>query len=173
MKEKSYYIPIGIVTVLIPVVVLIINIMPKPSVELGFDLKILPAFNALLNAITTGFLTIGFYFIRNGKIQYHKRCMLTAFVLSILFLLSYVLYHTFAEETKYGGEGWLKTVYFSLLISHIILAGCIVPLALITLIRALSERFDKHKKIARWTLPLWLYVTVTGVIVYFMIAPYY
>lgn len=99
--------------------------------------------------------------------------MITSIILSGIFLASYVTYHSLTEPTSYGGEGVVRIIYYILLITHIMLAATIVPLVLITLVRALSNRFDKHKRIARWTLPLWLYVTITGVIVYFMIAPYY
>ena len=99
--------------------------------------------------------------------------MLTAFALSALFLISYVIYHSLAEETHFGGEGVIRYIYFFILITHIILAAAIVPLVLITLVRGLSNKFDKHRKIARWTFPLWLYVAVTGVVVYLMLRPYY
>lgn len=99
--------------------------------------------------------------------------MLSAVGVSVLFLVSYVTYHATTESTIYGGEGTIRYVYLFILLTHIILAIAIVPLVLITLSRALAQKFDKHKKIARWTLPLWLYVTITGVIVYFMISPYY
>jgi putative membrane protein len=99
--------------------------------------------------------------------------MTTAIVLSVLFLLSYVTYHAASESTKFGGEGAIKSIYYFILLSHILLAIVIVPLVLISYVRALSEKFDKHRKIARYTLPLWLYVTITGVIVYLMISPYY
>jgi putative membrane protein len=99
--------------------------------------------------------------------------MLAAFALSAVFLIMYVVYHTLSDETHFGGQGWIRPVYYFLLITHIILAAVILPLILITLSRGLQQKFDKHRKIAKITLPLWLYVTVTGVIVYFMIAPYY
>jgi putative membrane protein len=116
---------------------------------------------------------LGVYFIKNKKRQAHKTVMLSAFTLSVLFLLSYVLYHSQAPATHYGGEGIIKIIYFFILITHIILAACIVPLALFTLLRAWRSEFVKHKAIAKWTFPIWLYVTITGVIVYFMISPYY
>ena len=107
------------------------------------------------------------------KFDLHKKLMLSAVGVSVLFLLSYVTYHATSESTVFGGEGAIRVVYLFILLTHIVLAIAIVPLVLVTLSRALSQKFDKHKKIARWTLPLWLYVTITGVIVYFMIAPYY
>jgi putative membrane protein len=118
-------------------------------------------------------LITAFIAIRKRNIKLHRNLMLTALGLSLLFLLSYVTYHSLTESTPYGGEGALRTLYFVILISHILLAIAIVPLVLITFVQALAERFDKHKKIARITLPIWLYVTITGVIVYWMIEPYY
>lgn len=135
--------------------------------------EMLPAVNATLNGISAVLLTIGYILIRNGKWRIHKKVMLTAFGVSILFLISYLIYHANAGSTPFTGEGWVRPVYFAILITHIILAAAIVPLALITLFRGLRERFDKHRKIARWTLPIWLYVSVTGVIIYVMLYHLY
>ena len=129
--------------------------------------------NASINGTATVVLIAGFLAIRNGKIQLHKRLMSLAILLSVLFLVSYVAYHLTTVSTPFGGEGAIKSLYFFILISHILLSAAIVPLVLITYVRALSQRFDKHRKIARITLPIWLYVTITGVVVYFMISPYY
>ncbi|MFQ5824829.1 MAG: DUF420 domain-containing protein [bacterium] len=133
----------------------------------------LPTVNATLNGISACFLSVGYFFIRKKKIIAHKFCMLSAFATSILFLVSYLIYHYNIGSKPFTGEGWIRPVYFTILISHTILAGVIVPLAIITLTRALKERFDKHKKIARWALPLWLYVSVTGVTVYLMLYQLY
>ena len=129
----------------------------------------LPTLNAMLNATSAILLTIGYGFIRKGRRMAHKRTMLSAFVVSVFFFISYLIYHSVAGDTPFQGEGWIRPVYFTILISHIILAALIVPLALITLFRALRERFDRHRKIARWTLPIWLYVSVTGVLIYLML----
>jgi putative membrane protein len=129
----------------------------------------LPTLNASLNATSAIFLCIGFVFIRRGNIAAHKACMLTAFAASIVFLASYLYYHFHVGSVRFTGEGWVRPVYFSILISHTILAAAIVPLALITLWRAFREKFDKHKRLARWTLPIWLYVSVTGVVIYGML----
>lgn len=137
------------------------------------DIYILPKINAVLNSLTFLFLFAGLIFIKNGKKVLHQGSMITAFVLSSLFLVSYVIYHYQAPHTSYGGEGVIRYIYFGLLISHILLATTIVPLALITVFRAVKMDYKKHKKIARWTLPIWLYVSLTGVIIYFLIAPYY
>ncbi len=129
----------------------------------------LPALNATLNAISFVLLTTGWLLIKSGRRQAHKRCMIAALVMSALFLTSYVIYHLEAGSVPFQKTGWIRTVYFLVLIPHVILAVAIVPMVVITVSRALSKRFDKHKKIARWTLPLWLYVSVTGVIVYLML----
>lgn len=130
-------------------------------------------FNASLNGASGILLVVGFSMIRQGRIQSHKRCMLAAFVASSIFLVSYVVYHIRVGNILFQGHGWIRPVYFTILISHVILAIVIVPLAIITLSRALAERFDRHRRIARWTLPLWLYVSVTGVIVYLMLYQFY
>ncbi len=133
----------------------------------------LPEINALLNSLSAILVVLGYFFIRRKRISAHKVCMLSAFSLSALFLVCYVTYH-FTEGIKYfTGTGAIRAVYFTILTSHTILAVVIVPLVLITLARALKGRFDRHRAIARWTLPLWLYVSVTGVVVYFMLFRLY
>jgi uncharacterized membrane protein YozB (DUF420 family) len=129
----------------------------------------LPAVNATLNALSSVWLAIGFIFIRQKKIPAHRFCMLAALITSALFFISYLTYHYHAGSKPFQGQGAIRTVYFSILLTHTILAVTIVPMALITLFRALRKRFDKHKRIARWTLPIWFYVSVTGVIIYFML----
>lgn len=133
----------------------------------------LPAVNATLNGISAILLAIGFGLIKSGRWRAHKKVMLSAFVVSVLFLISYLTYHASAGDTLFQGQGWIRPVYFTILISHIILAAAIVPLALITLSRALGSKFIRHKKIARWTLPVWFYVSVTGVLIYFMLYHWY
>ena len=129
----------------------------------------LPALNATLNAISFVFLVTGYVFIRKGQWRKHRACMISALVVSGLFLSSYVIYHLNVGSVPFRKTGWIRTVYFAVLIPHVILAAAIVPLVFITVSRALSRRFDKHRRIARWTLPLWLYVSITGVIVYVML----
>ena len=131
------------------------------------------ALNATLNAVSAILLTCGFAAIRAGKREAHKRFMISAFVVSCAFLVSYLVYHYRVGHVAFQGQGWIRPVYFALLISHTILAAVIVPLILITLRRAWLERFDKHKVIAKWTLPLWFYVCITGVIVYVMLYQVY
>lgn len=129
----------------------------------------LPALNATLNGIASVLLVTGYVFIRRGQWRRHRACMISALVVSGLFLTSYVIYHLNVGSVPFRKTGWIRTVYFAVLIPHVILAAAITPMVLITVSRALSGRFDKHRAIARWTLPLWLYVSVTGVIVYLML----
>jgi len=133
-----------------------------------------PALNAALNGTSAVLLACGYLAIRSKKIQLHKAFMISAFLVSCAFLVSYVAYHLrIREVVHFQGQGWIRPVYFTLLTSHTVLAIVIVPLILITLRRAWLKRFDRHRIIARWTLPLWFYVSVTGVIVYFMVYQLY
>jgi len=129
----------------------------------------LPALNAGLNAVSAVFLATGYRYIRRKRMAAHRACMVAAFVFSTLFLASYVVYHARVGSVGFQHQGWIRPVYFTILITHVSLAAVILPMALITLSRALRETFDKHRKIARWTLPLWLYGSVTGVVVYLML----
>jgi len=133
-----------------------------------------PALNATLNATSAFLLAGGYAAIRAGKMQVHKKLMVSAFSVSAVFLVSYVTYHLRVKQVVlFQGQGWIRPVYFALLLSHTVLAIVIVPMILVTLRRAWMEKFDKHRLIARWTLPLWFYVCVTGVIVYFMVYQIY
>ena len=129
----------------------------------------LPAVNATLNSISFILLVTGYAFIRRGDRRKHKACMVGALIVSALFLTSYVIYHSQVGSVPFRGTGWIRTVYFAVLIPHVILAAAIVPPVLITASRGLTAKYDKHRRIARWTLPLWLYVSITGVIVYLML----
>jgi uncharacterized membrane protein YozB (DUF420 family) len=122
-----------------------------------------------LNAASTVCLVLGYIMIRSRRILAHRLCMSAAFLLTTAFLVSYVIYHLKVGSVRFAGQGWIRPVYFTLLISHIVLAAAILPLALVTLTRALRERFDAHRRIARWTLPIWLYVSVTGVVIYWLL----
>lgn len=133
----------------------------------------LPAVNATLNAISAILLVVGYRLIRRGRIQQHRKVMIAAFAVSTLFLIGYIVYHANVGSRRFTAEGPVRTIYFFVLITHVVLAALVPPMALITLIRALRERFDKHAKLARWTLPIWLYVSVTGVIVYVMLYQLY
>jgi uncharacterized membrane protein YozB (DUF420 family) len=132
-------------------------------------LRDLPALNAALNATSAVLLAAGFILIRAGRREAHKRAMLAALACSTLFLTSYLVYHAQVGSVRFRGEGPVRLVYFAILISHTILAVTVVPLALVTLVRALQARFDRHRRIARITLPIWGYVSVTGVVVYWML----
>ena len=129
----------------------------------------LPALNAALNSISAVFLFAGFLFIRQNHVKAHRASMLSAVVCSTLFLISYLVYHYHVGSVRFQGQGIVRVVYFAILLTHTILAAAIVPLVLMTLVRALRNRFDAHLRIARWTFPLWLYVSVTGVVVYLML----
>ena len=133
------------------------------------DLTDLPAVNATLNGISAVLLVIGYVLIRRRKLEQHRRVMIAAFSTSVLFLISYLIYHGNVGSKPYTGQGPIRSVYFFILITHIVLAAFVPPMAIITLVRGLRARYDAHRKLARWTLPIWLYVSVTGVIVYVML----
>jgi putative membrane protein len=162
----------GLSAVVCGLVVLLI-LSPRLVTIEGLDISALPAFHALLNGTTAVLLGTGFFLIRARKIHWHRRAMLTAFTLSCVFLVSYLVYHSQAPEASFGGEGWIRPLYLFVLISHIGLAPVVLPFALYTLARGLRDERARHRQVARVTLPLWLYVAVTGVIVYLMMAPYY
>lgn len=172
MLKSKVYLPLVIsFSIIIPTVVAILYL--SPTIKTEIDFSFLPAVNATLNGLTAIMLIFGFIAIRKRIFEVHLRFMKLAMILSVLFLVSYILYHSTSEPTSYGGGGISKYVYYFLLISHIILAAGIVPLVLITYLRTLSLRFDKHRIIAKITLPLWLYVSISGFIIYMMISPYY
>ena len=172
--EKKYNKWIITLSVLIPVAVAVLfKIKLK---DLGFNvapLPILPPIYATINGVTAVLLVSAVLAIKKGKRQLHEKLMKTAIACSLVFLLLYIAYHMTTDSTKFGGEGVLKYVYYFILLSHILLSIAVIPLVLITYVRALANKFDKHKKIAKITFPIWLYVAVTGVVVYLMISPYY
>jgi putative membrane protein len=171
-QNENRYRPLIIgASIIIPLVVAILYF--APTWKTGIDFGFLPPFYAGVNATTAIVLLLGLRAILKGNVVLHKRYMSTAILLSVVFLLAYILYHLTKESTVFGGTGIVKTIYYCLLLSHILLSVAIVPLVLITYTRALSEKFDKHKRIAKITLPIWLYVAISGVVVYFMISPYY
>lgn len=169
----KYKVILGVLATAVPLVVAVLYYFPEAFRIPGAQVKFLPAVNAVLNSLTALFLVLGFLFIRKKQVTRHRAMMITAFSLSSLFLVSYVVYHSQVPSTKFGGEGLIRVVYLALLLSHILLAIVTVGLVLFTLYFALTQQFVKHRRIARWTFPVWLYVSVTGVIVYFMISPYY
>lgn len=173
-EEKKYNRWIVTLSVAIPLVVaLLFGVNLR---RMGFDVKplgFLPPIYATINGLTACLLVFAVWAVRNGKRKLHERVMKLAILCSVLFLAMYVAYHMTADSTPFGGTGIIRPVYYFILITHIILSVAIIPLVLITYVRALAARFDKHRKIARIAFPLWLYVAVTGVLVYVMISPYY
>lgn len=145
----------------------------KFNITLGFDGHIFAKLNAIVNSVVTVLLIAGLVTVKQRKYLLHKKIMFAAMILSIVFLISYICHHLFAGETKFGGTGAIRLVYFIILSTHIFLAAVILPFILFTAYRALIAEFPKHAKLARITWPIWLYVSATGVIVYFMISPYY
>ncbi|HEX8428588.1 DUF420 domain-containing protein [Hymenobacter sp.] len=158
---------------IIPVAVAILHYFPNTFRIEGAQVKMLPAVNAVLNSLTAVLLVAGYYFIRQKNVIRHRTMMGLAFLMGSFFLVSYVVYHSQVPSTKFGGVGLIRSVYYFFLLTHITLAAVTVALVLFTLYFALTQQFAKHRRIARWTFPIWLYVSVTGVIVYFMISPYY
>ncbi|MVM40141.1 DUF420 domain-containing protein [Spirosoma sp. HMF3257] len=145
----------------------------RQKVDLGYWTTYLPHINGIINSLTTVLLLMGFYFIKQKNVEAHKRTMLTAFALGSLFLVSYVLYHLTNESTPFGGQGWIRPVYYFLLISHIVLSVVVVWFVLRAVYYALSGQIARHKATVKYAFPIWLYVSITGVIVYLMIKPYY
>lgn len=145
----------------------------KLEVDLGFDVHLFARANATINSIVAVLLVVALVAVKSKKYQLHKTLMMAAMLLSVLFLLSYICHHLFAGETKFGGEGISKTIYYIILFTHIPLAGLILPFILFTAYRALISEWPQHKKLAKITWPIWFYVAVTGVVVYWMISPYY
>ncbi len=169
MRDRLALTSIGVISALVLVIVAFLLLGRQTESQAGYDVSALPTLNAFLNGISAVLLVTGYSFIRRKKVTAHRTCMLTAFGVSSLFLVSYLIYHYHAGSVPFRGRGLVRPIYFTLLISHIVLAACIVPLALTTIYRAWTEDFERHRRIARWTLPLWLYVSVTGVIVYWML----
>ncbi len=161
------------ISLLVPALVTILFYVAAPQVNIGIDLKFFPMFHAILNSGTTICLLLGLIFIKMKNQKAHKVSMMTAFAISAVFLLSYVFYHSISEPTTFGGEGALKSIYYFILITHIILAALVLPFILFTFYRAWTADFQKHKRIAKITFPIWLYVAITGVLVYVLISPYY
>lgn len=155
------------------VVLLLVGLMRRVKIDTDIDFSFLPPLHATLNGLTAVILVVALYFIKNGQVENHRKAIYAAMVCSALFLLSYVVYHFTTPETRYGGEGAMRTVYFFFLITHVVLAALTLPFILLTFIRAYTNQFDRHKKMARWLFPLWLYVAVTGPICYLMLKPYY
>ena len=172
MTDKKFFILSIIVSVVVFSVVVILNIIPKADYIPSF-VRQLPLLNAFLNGTCSILLLLSLYFIKQKNIQAHKKINLTAFFLSAIFLVSYILYHYFSEETKFPTDNSLRPIYLVILLSHILFAALVLPFILISFYFGLNMKVPQHKKIVRWSYPIWLYVTITGVIVYLMISPYY
>ena len=152
---------------------LLVAVMGRYKLDIGADLSFLPPVHAILNSLVTVFLILAVLAIKNKNVTLHKRMIGGAVVCSVLFLLCYVAYHGTQQEVRYGGEGTLRTIYFIVLISHIILAAVSLPFILVTLSLGYTNHFARHRKMARWVFPIWLYVAATGPVCYLMLRPYY
>jgi putative membrane protein len=162
-----------VVSVAIPLVVAILLNPKVGKIQLGDWTKVLPHLNGIINSLTSITLLMGFYFIKQKNVAAHRRMMGLSFVFGSFFLLGYVLYHLSNESTPFGGQGVVRVIYYFLLISHIVLSIGVVWFVLRAIFYALSGQIEAHKKVAKWAFPIWLYVSITGVIVYMMIRPYY
>jgi putative membrane protein len=169
LRKESYQKLIIAVSILIPLVVAVLFGVKVP----GYDLSFLPPIYATLNGFTAVFLVTAVVAIKNGNRKLHEALMKTNISLSAAFLVMYVLYHMTSDSTPFGGEGSIRYVYYFILITHILLSICVIPMVLFTYLRAWLGNFERHKALAKFTFPIWLYVAVTGVIVYLMISPYY
>lgn len=175
-RNRTDKIAIPIITTLsiaVPIIVLILMNMEVRYNLLGLDVGTFPFFHAVINGCTAMLLLAGYFLIKVGDRRSHRDVMITAFALSCVFLVSYVISKVSNDPVPYGGEGILRPIYFFILISHIILSAIIVPLVLFTMYRGLTKQYEKHRKIARWTFPIWLYIAITGVLVYIFMLPYY
>lgn len=173
-KTDRIVIPIIItLSILVPLIVVVLMNLPLRYNIFGTESGTFPFFHAVLNASTAVLLTVGYFLMTVKEYKMHRNVMITAFGLSVVFLVSYVISKISNDPVPYGGEGILRYLYFFILITHIVLSTIIIPLVLFTMYRGLTGQYDKHSKIARWTFPIWLYVAVTGVLVYCFMWPYY
>ena len=175
-KQDTFFVPLIIsLSIIIPIVVALLMIFPDVFYieSTTIDFTSLPFFHAVLNGSTTILLISGYVLIKNKNTSLHKISMLTAFFFSSLFLISYVISKLTNSPVPFGGEGILKSVYFFILVSHILLSVAVLPLALFSIYRGMTGEINKHKKVVKWTFPIWIYVTITGVLVYIFMVPYY
>lgn len=176
MKSRDrVFIPLIIVlSVIVPLAVAALMLFPDfLKLEMGDEVRQLPFFHAVLNGTTAVLLGLGFYFIRRRQVTLHRTSMVTAFALSALFLVSYVVSKLSNDPVPYGGEGFMRTAYFFILITHILLSVPVLPLAMLAIYRGWTKDYVLHRKVVRWAFPIWMYVAVTGVLVYIFMAPYY
>lgn len=172
MNERKTFRYIMGLSVVVFIVVVVLFMQPKAS-HIPSYVKYLPRLNAFINGTCSLLLIISFIFIMKKKVEIHKRLNILAFILSSVFLVSYILFHSFGIETKYPADAPFRSLYLFILLTHILLAATVLPLVLLSFYRGLTGKIALHKKITRWSFPLWLYVTVSGVVVYLMISPYY
>ncbi len=174
MSDKVYFRIVLFVSIFVFLVVVLLNrqVLPRPEIIPGF-VYFLPKLNAFINGTCSILLLVSLYFIRKKQILIHKRINITTFLLSSIFLVSYILFHYFGNETHFPADNPIRPVYLFILLTHIVLAATVLPLVLLSFYHGLKLNIAKHKRLVRWTFPIWLYVTVTGVIVYLMISPYY
>lgn len=172
-KDKIAFPTIIGLSVIVPVVVLILMYLPERYNLFGTVSGTFPLFHAVINGSTAILLVTGYFFMVIKEYKWHRNFMISAFVLSSIFLISYVLSKISIDPVPYGGEGFMRYFYFSILISHILLSAIIVPLVLFTMYHGLTNQYEKHARVARWTFPVWLYVSITGVVVYILMLPYY
>lgn len=173
LEEKSAKQIIVALSVVVALLVGVLNWGIDKRMVTGLDLGFFPKFHAFLNSVVAILLVLGLVFIKKGKQELHKKAMFTSFIVSAVFLMSYVFYHTLAEPTAFGGSGGAKYFYYFILLTHIVLAAVMMPFILMTFYYAWSEKLEKHRSLAKKVWPFWFYVAVTGVVIYFMIAPYY
>ena len=162
-----------VLSVVVPLVVVFLMNLDTRTNILGLEVGSFPFFHAVINGLTAILLFVGYLLIKSKKMILHRNVMISAFVLSVVFLVSYVISKISHEPVPFGGEGFMRYLYFFILITHIVLSGIIIPLVLFTMYRGLTGQYQKHKKIARWTFPIWMYVAITGVLVYVFMYPYY
>ncbi|WP_217586042.1 DUF420 domain-containing protein [Lentibacillus saliphilus] len=170
---KSYAGLVITLTIIVNGIIAILFFLPKQDRDIPFDVTILPRLNAIFNSFTFIFLLAALFFILRKNVKMHRNFIFAAFSTTLLFVVSYLTYHYLAPSTSFGGEGLIKSIYYFVLISHIVLAPIVVAIALFSLVWGLTRQVAKHRRIARWTMPIWLYVSLSGVIVYIMISPYY
>jgi putative membrane protein len=171
-NEKKILYGIFILSAIVLIAVIILGMLPR-SENIPPFVKYLPTLNAMLNGICSILLLVSYYFIRKKNVIMHKKLNITIFVLSALFMLSYVTFHSFGIETKFPTDNPIRPIYLTILLSHILLATIVLPLVLLSFYYGLTNKIKTHRKLTRWSFPIWLYVTVSGVIVYLMISPYY
>jgi putative membrane protein len=169
-EERKFNQIITVVSIVIPVVVAILFGVKIPNVK---PLSFLPPIYAAINGVTAILLLVAVWAIKNGREQVHQKLMTTNIILSLLFLVMYIAYHMTSDSTSYGGEGVVRYVYYFILITHIVLSIALIPLVLRTYAKAYLNKFEEHRALAKYTFPIWLYVAITGVVVYLMISPYY